>query len=361
MANYPEQQPRPTETEGRENPVFLPENVSLKMILSRHINGEDVGDFYEFRRKLKSADIFLPESIGWTDESLELFRAVSRGEKAAHRQALQTIDNPQNIFLPSIDFQRALLKALYASNRLVVATDLKAGDPLIDKGLIILTGKELYSTDFETALELVTSHVRKVALGTEARENHILRKIGPALTAAIESKPKLKEKVQVDVLMTLGAMHIHVADVLTRQANLQREARCSRLPVVEVELNEFDEPTSDLIQHFHPSLDHTLSDEQVKNATGFVLAMDMIDRTYASLDQFTASGQGVDSKTRNELEKLARSMSMDETKELFGAIRDLQTENAGLIDVLRSNKAFSKLVFSLTQLDNQRNPRTEKK
>lgn len=246
--------------------VYLPGNVKLSILFSAHSDKDDMGDFSEFRRRIKRADIYIPEQYGWNRIMQANLNIVSKGEISkrevlgVYEEALKSA--PKSNFAT---WNMALLDALYATNRTIALVDIPAGHRLVKEVAPEIIPSDLLKGDFEQACDYMGETIRKLSDSEAQRDIYILEHIGPVLDSTIKSSPRLQVKAQVNVLMTLGTLHAPIYDVLAEKTEEQRKKTGSFLPTASMGVIEGGyDPSSFLVMHFHPAIESQMDEEQIK-------------------------------------------------------------------------------------------------
>lgn len=298
---------------GELKPIYLPPNVSLTILFAPHMGREDVGDFSEFRRKVRRSDIFIPESIGWNLDVARNYAEVSKGNKSVYqalqKQIQEQIATRQN---PS-DFSLALFEALYASNRKIALIDIPASHELVPQILRPIAGKDLYAGSFEEGSSNYSKFMQEMTLAQVHRDQYMLEAIGPTLDIALNRNPKLKSKSKVDVFMTLGSLHVPFYVNLDSAIEKQRQKDSSQLPSVAMSesTENYLDQSSILANHYHPGLDFSLENQDLKRAEAEALTV----HTLHWLRQ--------DHTPRKNICMAVSSLSMSEMADIFNFFHDI--------------------------------------
>lgn len=202
-----------------QNPsdIFLPQNVSLTIAYSRHAKASDVGNREAFRHLVRSANIFIPETIGWSDKELHDVSRISMGDAAVYQRYVSwQAENEYG------DFNSMELSALYASHVKVQFVDVSHNHQLINEFIALREehGKDgkgfaILST-FEQTLAQLAKAKKHEALLQKIREDYILTQLGQRLRLIIDPNPKLSAKPKVDVVYVVGNEHTRIFDILQK-------------------------------------------------------------------------------------------------------------------------------------------------
>ncbi len=213
----------PTRSEPLDpNKIFLPSNVELRFLFSKHHAAVDVGDPDEFRRSVRSSDIVIPESLAWNQAWLDDTRLVAKGKDNVYKHWKNAVSG-----LPDSEFALAMGSALFNSHAQVVFVDYSVSDitpeELSAQHSLVGPKEELLGSNFDDAVERFNSQIQQAAKVEKDREDHMLLQFGPRLTEAIDPNPKLAKKERVAVLAILGTGHRRVYDLLKQRYSNEDE------------------------------------------------------------------------------------------------------------------------------------------
>lgn len=296
--------------------VFLPPNVNLSITFSSHMDATDMGDFSEFRRRIKRSDIYIPESLGWNSIVKFNFDTASQGRRPK-KEMLADMKRSHELDSNSLNlgWELALVDALYASNRTLAFVDVPAGHPLSRAVMPNLVLPDLLQHEFSDAQEFIEEQMRKMTEAQLKRDIYILEHIGPVLTSEIIKNPRLRTKDNIDVFMSIGSLHYPIFEVLEQKTKEQREKSDSTLPTVRAEvIGEPYDPGSLLSMHLHPGIDFQLTDEQ--------LALVKIRNIGIALIQPIIPGAG-----EKLLVSVTESLLKEEIEELFNLAKSVIAKN----------------------------------
>lgn len=175
--------------------------INFDIFFSAH---NTVKDLEKLPDKIKDVDVYIPEFVGWEENDLKAFNAISSGAMKPEEYLEKNEINPSGQ-----SGQKLLqeLEALYGSKKLVAFVDLPAESPI----------KKLYEEQqqqpsaartFEERIEEDKARYRKISEIIKLREQFILEQI-QKLKRDIKSGayPDLLEKKEVTIGLLLGAAH----------------------------------------------------------------------------------------------------------------------------------------------------------
>lgn len=169
-------------------------NIEYEIYFSPHGNPND---FQELFKIIKSADIYIPEVHGWTKSHLEIYQDVSSGKKTpevAIREKTAEEDELDPLLLDE-------LNALYGTNIPVIFIDLPE-DEMQQKTFIALSAR-----DFDGLLDSVRYFLQESSKLIPKREEHMVKHLKTGVEEILESRPDLKAKNDISVLISLGGIH----------------------------------------------------------------------------------------------------------------------------------------------------------
>jgi hypothetical protein len=182
---------------------YLPDNAHVHVHLSAHGTEEH---FAPVEPQLQQADIFIPESAGWSESSLRWANAISKGERKTVAEALEM----------HTGFSLAMVRALRGRYIPVAFIDAPASrkDMLTLEHFDRAKLEALSSRNLETALDNSAEILKVSAKIIALRDRIMIESLGPTVTKIVSNHPKLKNKEAVRVLCTIGSLHEDVYDRL---------------------------------------------------------------------------------------------------------------------------------------------------
>ncbi|KKU52679.1 MAG: hypothetical protein UX72_C0003G0060 [Parcubacteria group bacterium GW2011_GWA2_47_10] len=178
-----------------------PTNVDI--FFSAHKTTEDIKGFEE---RLKNADIYIPEALGWDEEALSSLREVSEGRKTPRELIQELQGNPDN---PEYAAQLYRAEMLYGTKKPLGIIDLPDSSQFFEhlkKRVVDFSN----SVNFEQILDTYLAHLEEDADFEKKREEHMLDSLGPVLEKLVKEHPELSKKKGLNVFMTLGSAHTGV-------------------------------------------------------------------------------------------------------------------------------------------------------
>lgn len=179
--------------------------VELRFYFSAHGKAED---FKKLEESLDWADIYAPESIGWSETTRKIFEKVARGGL-----------NPEKFPVLSEVSTTRILKAIYRRRNKPLAIafiDLPEDSPILRRLYDVFansaaTKESFRQGNFETALKEIKKNLKEEAAVQAQRENYIASQIQPQVSKLVKTSPDLKEKVlnkePLRLLVSIGAFH----------------------------------------------------------------------------------------------------------------------------------------------------------
>jgi len=183
--------------EGREQEP----KIKVEFFFAPHWTAEDAKGLAE---KIKECDVYIPESPGWDETTLETLNNVSRG-----------LIQPR-VCNPPITFQNAQWLALYNSGKIVALVDVMKIDPDFKKMESLEFNSDIFPVSRFVSGEpqAAVQEERKIAAehnqAIQQRERLIAERLKSVLYSLTERYPALKDKKEVKVLVFLGSTHTDV-------------------------------------------------------------------------------------------------------------------------------------------------------
>lgn len=200
--------------ESRKNREMQPTRIHI-LYLS-HTKPEEL---IRFRDRIKEADIYIPEGIGWSQEYLDDINAVSKGA-VTPKEFLEKMNiTPRHFSSNFYYFLKAELEEIYDSKKQVVFVDIPENSELFKRWKAAKTdiARIDFSRDFENTLVSFSESVKNFAAIQGERERHMLAKL-QELTDRIESGelPKPQTGKEIRIFMPLGIGHTRIYHELKR-------------------------------------------------------------------------------------------------------------------------------------------------
>jgi hypothetical protein len=182
-----------------------PSKVSVHMVFITH---RSPGDAAEVGKLIPSCQIFVPEVVGWNQQTLKKWQDISQGKR-------------DSLVEEGVDtFRRGLYKSLYGTRKVVGFFDLPESHPLdiayleFDKRhkqrIDALTSTPLKLRGVDFADEFVrenTGYAYSFAPLTRAREDWMVEQFPANLDAIIARRPSLLKQDRIRVVTAIGRNH----------------------------------------------------------------------------------------------------------------------------------------------------------
>lgn len=186
---------------GREGEIKN-SNISVLIFYGPHGTAKDMEGLAD---RFAETDIYIPEQLGWTKEDHEFYNEISQGtktpEEALSEKGIDLDEVGDSLFLQE-------LKIIYNSSKPIIFIDLPA-DKAPRRNILPMIGG-----DFDNTLSFVRQYVDRESEGNIKREKYMAENIMPLIFNEILKNPKLKDKKDINVLLTLGSFHSGLYDFL---------------------------------------------------------------------------------------------------------------------------------------------------
>jgi hypothetical protein len=195
--------------ENRELP-----SLAIEIYYSAHLTAEDAKDL---AKKFSEADIYIPEELGSTTATRELYQEVSDG-------ILSPVEAAKKMFEDSNMYDYALerFKIIYESHKPIIIIDLPRDNELIEEYRQL--DDRLNLKNFDEDLKKTAIYLQKTAEFEKKREQYMLFRLEPAIRESIEKYPELQDKKQLKLLLSLGAFHTAIFHQMKKEGyTIERE------------------------------------------------------------------------------------------------------------------------------------------
>lgn len=200
--------------------------VSLDLYYHTHDGKKDAEKIGEH---FKTADIFIPEMLGWLPKRLDVVNKVSKGDLTPEEGAREIGYYPREA---PYDFQ--LLQMIHKSKKPVAYIDYSRDDPRFQEAIESMDQLEgitqywEYGRSFPSILQEIKRRAKHAASIDQKREEFMISNLKQVITTIVESNPKLRQKAtkkgELRVLMSLGSIHTALSHLLVGGGNeVQRE------------------------------------------------------------------------------------------------------------------------------------------
>lgn len=185
-------QPKKENVEVRDR-EYGPQHLDVKIFFGSHDTVEDAEAFAE---DLEWADVYVPERVGWTDQDVQIYNAVSLGF------SVQQLE--EEVFGEPIEdgFTKRTFELLHGTGKPVVFVD-SPDTEQFDHEFFQFDPDE----DIHGAVKRYRATVARNAEEHLYREEGMSDNLRQVVEAAETIKPELKDKVSIKVLLTIGAGH----------------------------------------------------------------------------------------------------------------------------------------------------------
>jgi len=206
----------------KEIEVGLPK-IKIDIFYSPHGSAEDIDGLED---QLKKADIFIPETFGWSPEYLNALRKLSDG-KVTPEMALQDWgdDNP---FYYSRD--EKFFKIIYKSKKPITFIDIPDNHSLVRRENENKIPNIHFGSNFGQVLDSVRGYIEKAATMHEERETYMLKQLQPQIQELLKTHPELRERQEINILLSVGGAHTSLDRYLKEDYQTTREF--SKIPMI---------------------------------------------------------------------------------------------------------------------------------
>jgi|GEM_PF-5262152 len=186
----------------------VPSSISIEIFYTAHVSARDFNGLAE---KLRDADIFIPDALGWSDAFLARLQTIASGVLSPH-ELMEEYHLSENNY----DQYYALLgwlRALYKSYVTVMMADMPNGHP-VAKGFYHLFNIGLSNMKKSEKYKRFRHHLITHAKMQKFREEYIIRNVR-ALIQRLEDE---HAGAHYSVVMMFGALHSHLYHALKKES-----------------------------------------------------------------------------------------------------------------------------------------------
>lgn len=187
--------------------VELP-HLNVHILYAPHSTGTH---WQGFEEKLASADIYIPELYGWTEENLNLLRSVSSGEITPNEALPQLLHGEGD---PMRGMKERQLQGLFNTHKPVTLIDVDENHPVVSYDNLLEVQGIVWKPKFTDTLDEVRRVVGEEARMIQERENAMLANLKPRVADVIAQHPELADKKDLTIFLTLGSNHTRVGHLL---------------------------------------------------------------------------------------------------------------------------------------------------
>lgn len=191
---------------GRFNRVFKRERkighrgTTINIFCSPHRSAEDTKGLEE---QFQKCDIYFPETFGWSPKYLNALRKLSDGQ-ITPEMALQEYGGKDQFFYAR---DKDFFKIIYNSKKPIAFLDIPEGHPLVGRQEENKVPNIHFGHNFVQELDPIRRYVEKFAGIEKERETYMVKQLQPQIQELLKTHPKLREKQEINVLISIGIAH----------------------------------------------------------------------------------------------------------------------------------------------------------
>lgn len=187
-------------------------DISVDFTYNVHTSADDI---VILRKKIAAADIFVPESNGWSPEGLHYRRFISSGK--------YTVDDFFEVFEDNFSERtRAELEATAGTQKPIAMIDIY--DEIKDKKNIQRIGSDYNAAldsygqgiTFGALLGLTRRYLKEDAELDQKREDFMISRFPHMIEGVLRRHPELRKRNSLNVLIDLGLFHTRVSQGIER-------------------------------------------------------------------------------------------------------------------------------------------------
>lgn len=179
--------------------------IDLNLYFGMHLDSSSISQ--ELKDSVKSADVFLFETIGWTPQGLNIRQRIADGDPVALKQHKSEIFLKTGFISEQKNFYLGLLDAIYSTGVRIHIPDAPADSQESAEYIKNVTfdymGLINKQDDLSTAREIADQAVKEQFDGILARDKYIIKNILPSTATA---------NAGLNVVGFFGMMHCSIAD-----------------------------------------------------------------------------------------------------------------------------------------------------
>ncbi len=208
--------------------------MRVKFFFSAHSRKED---FAQFENEFANCDVYIPEVTLYSRATIEKFRKLSCGKLSPKKiiQALRVagVDVSE---ISSLD--KSLWEIIYKSQKAIYLVDVPEANKTFKKIYTTaykfdnLAFTNFLSGNFSKALENEKIFLELFTQYQKKREQYIKKNIYNLESKIIKDYPKLKNKKEINILISLGAAHTSLFHQLKKENRISVQRICSPLPII---------------------------------------------------------------------------------------------------------------------------------
>lgn len=187
--------------------------LSVDIFYSAH---DTPKDFEKLANFLPQADIYIPESIGWSSVDQAHYDAISAGRKTPE-EIIKSLKVTTPDMYPTHDTKLKEFEILYNSHKPIIFIDIPLRHQLTQRfNALDVAFLDSLTGHFEEDLESYKAFLQKIAQFQKERETYMLSQFKPKIVELLENHPELKEKADLRILVTLGSLHTPIWHALKK-------------------------------------------------------------------------------------------------------------------------------------------------
>lgn len=199
--------------------------IELHFAFGAHSSPSDVE---AIQKRFKECDIYMPELLGWVPQDKEVYGGLANGLTDPKR----LIDfflkmRPDLKKSQEFSFDKAIYNMIHQSGKAITFIDVPHDHKIVQEmntavGYWML--KFSMAKNFSEKIELIKEYLNIYAQMGLVRESYMLQGIPQKIREVIDSRPSLKKKQKVKVLISLGASHtmLYFAVKTMTDTNIER-------------------------------------------------------------------------------------------------------------------------------------------
>jgi hypothetical protein len=293
----------PIDKEKKEEP-----KISYEILYSAHRTAKD---FEKLDEAFPKCDIYVPECSDWTPEILADLQSLSKGEITPKKLM------EKNGWSENASWEKDY-EIIYQSQKPILFADLGMGHELekIDILVRVLFNQsfeEFTDGNFPVALQKMREFAAKKAEYHQKREEIMKANLETKIKAIIENNPQFKNKEEIKVLLSLGAVHTPLFHSLKKEKpSTLREF--ANLPLVFISQDE--------------TIRRKMFSKEIKDE---LLAKMFVEHFLLKYFEDIADDSN---KISRIVRKISSKISLDEIKKISENWRELDTRSFGLPPIL---------------------------
>lgn len=159
--------------------------------------------------RLKECDVYIPEKVSWNQSHLQMWNDISAGNEMPP-------ESPNPFFSKIYEY-------LYASEKPVAFIDFPEEE--WEKKFLEYQKQlpeSLENLSYEEALEFMDRSARLTyQFIQKEREQYMLSRLGPKIVEVLEAHPELKQKKELNILITLGMGHTNIYHQMKKDQEME--------------------------------------------------------------------------------------------------------------------------------------------